>query len=61
MSKGERVLGKEAPAEGIEVIAALDLDRLVWEQGDIEVQPKAEEPRAKRPRTRRPRKEPVTA
>jgi hypothetical protein len=66
MSKGERVFGKShtKPLAAVEVIAALDLDRFVWKQGDVEVQPKAEpakaeEQKAKRPRTRRPRKEPA--
>jgi hypothetical protein len=65
MSKGERVFGKShtKPLAAVEVIAALDLDRFVWKQGNVEVQPKAEpakaeEPKreeqpAKRPRTRR--------
>jgi hypothetical protein len=62
-SKGERVFGKShtKPLAAVEVIAALDLDRFVWKQGDVEVQPepakaeepKREEPPAKRPRTRR--------
>jgi hypothetical protein len=63
LSKGERVFEKPhtRPAGEVEVIAALDPDQFVWKQGDVEVQPKAEEPKAKHPRTRRPRKEPVMA
>jgi hypothetical protein len=60
-SKGKRVLGKPhtRPAGEVEVISALDLDRFTWKEGDVEVQPKAEEPKPKRPRGRRPRKEPA--